>query len=72
MSDSPRRLDDVRFGVEWVRWLQAETQAASRRPEAAHRIAELDIPVLVLHGRHDMTFPVSLVDPAFGLIPRSA
>jgi pimeloyl-ACP methyl ester carboxylesterase len=28
--------------------------------------------VLLLHGRQDMTFPVSLVEPTLGLIPRAS
>ncbi|WP_329789729.1 alpha/beta hydrolase [Lentzea sp. DG1S-22] len=66
-----RRLEAVRFGVEWVRQLQAGTLVTPRLPDAAQRIAELDIPVLLLHGRYDMTFPVSLVEPTLELIPRA-
>ncbi|NGY57397.1 alpha/beta hydrolase [Lentzea sp. NEAU-D13] len=66
-----RRLEDVRFGVEWVRQLQAGTLVTPRLPDAAQRIAELDLPVLLLHGRYDMTFPVDLVEPTLDLIPRA-
>ena len=66
-----RRLEDVRFGAEWVRQLQAGTLVTPRLPDAAQRIAVLDLPVLLLHGRYDMTFPVSLVAPTLELIPRA-
>jgi pimeloyl-ACP methyl ester carboxylesterase len=66
-----RRLEEVRFGTEWLRQLQAGTLVTPRLPDAAQRIAELDIPVLLLHGRYDMTFPVSLVQPTLDLIPRA-
>ncbi|MFD4642523.1 alpha/beta fold hydrolase [Lentzea sp. NPDC058436] len=66
-----RRLEDVRFGTEWLRQLQAGTLVTPRLPEAAQHLAALDIPVLLLHGRHDRTFPVGLVEPTLGLIPRA-
>ncbi|WP_086666690.1 alpha/beta fold hydrolase [Lentzea kentuckyensis] len=66
-----RRLEEVRFGAEWVRQLQAGGLVSPRLPDAAQRIAELGIPVLLLHGRQDMTFPVSLVEPTLDLIPRA-
>jgi pimeloyl-ACP methyl ester carboxylesterase len=66
-----RRLEEVRFGTEWLRQLQAGTLVTPRLPDAPQRIAELDIPVLLLHGRYDMTFPVSLVQLTLDLIPRA-
>ncbi|MDX8048060.1 alpha/beta hydrolase [Lentzea sp. BCCO 10_0798] len=66
-----RRLEEVRFGTEWLRQLQAGILVTPRLPDAAQRIAALDIPVLLLHGRYDMTFPVSLVQPTLDLIPRA-
>ncbi|WP_223165427.1 alpha/beta fold hydrolase [Lentzea indica] len=66
-----RRLGEIRFGAEWVRQLQTGTLVSPRFPDAAQRIAELGIPVLLLHGRQDMTFPVGLVEPTLELIPRA-
>jgi len=66
-----RRLEEVRFGAEWVRPFLAGTLASPRLPDAAGRIAALGIPVLLLHGRQDMTFPVGLVEPTLELIPRA-
>lgn len=67
-----RRLEGVRFGGEWLRALDAGTLVTPRLPDAAQRIAALDIPVLLLHGRQDMTFPVELVEPTLRLIPRAS
>lgn len=64
-----RRLEEIRFGGEWVRPFLAGNLASPRLPEAAQRIAELGIPVLLLQGRQDMTFPFSLVEPTLELIP---
>ncbi|SEQ51157.1 2-succinyl-6-hydroxy-2,4-cyclohexadiene-1-carboxylate synthase [Lentzea xinjiangensis] len=64
-----RRLEEVRFGAEWVRQLPA--LVSPRLPDAARRIAGLGIPVLLLHGRLDMTFPAALVEPTLELIPRA-
>ncbi|WP_434440457.1 alpha/beta fold hydrolase [Lentzea sp. E54] len=66
-----RRLEEVRFGAEWMRQLRAGGLVSPRLPDAAQRIAERGIPVLLLHGRQDMTFPVSLVEPTLELIPRA-
>ncbi|RAS61582.1 proline iminopeptidase/2-hydroxymuconate-semialdehyde hydrolase [Lentzea atacamensis] len=66
-----RRLEEVRFGAQWLAPFLAGTLVSPRLPDAAQRIAELDIPVLLLHGRLDMTFPVDLVEPTLELIPRA-
>ncbi|WP_258947980.1 alpha/beta fold hydrolase [Lentzea californiensis] len=67
-----QRLGRVRFGAEWVRQLQTAGLVSPRLPDAARSIAGLDVPVLLLHGRQDMTFPVCLVEPTLGLIPRAS
>jgi pimeloyl-ACP methyl ester carboxylesterase len=67
-----KRLGQVRFGAEWVRQLQTAGLVSPRLPDAARSIAGLGVPVLLLHGRQDMTFPVSLVEPTLGLIPRAS
>jgi pimeloyl-ACP methyl ester carboxylesterase len=64
-----RRLDDVRFSAEWLRPWRAGTLPSPRHPNAAQRLAALDIPMLLLHGKQDMTFPVALVDRTVDLIP---
>lgn len=48
---------------------------ASRHPTPAHhdhaarRLAGLGTPILLLHGRQDMTFPAALTQQAAALIP---
>ncbi|MDT7787895.1 MAG: hypothetical protein QOF58_6314 [Pseudonocardiales bacterium] len=66
-----RRLEEIRFGAEWARPFLAGSLVTPRLPDAAQRIAELGIPVLLLHGRQDMTFPASLVEPTLELIPHA-
>lgn len=66
-----RRLEEVRFSAQWLRPFLAGTLVTPRLPDAAHRIAELGIPVLLLHGRQDMTFPADLVEATLALIPRA-
>lgn len=67
-----RRLEEIRFSAQWLRPFLAGTLVTPRLPDAAQRIAALGIPVLLLlHGRQDMTFPVSLVEPTLALIPRA-
>jgi pimeloyl-ACP methyl ester carboxylesterase len=63
------RLREVRFTAEWMRPWQAGTLPSARCDDAAARLAELDIPVLLLHGRQDMTFPVTLVPATTALLP---
>ncbi|HZP50091.1 alpha/beta hydrolase, partial [Actinocrinis sp.] len=42
----------------------------SARPEhAADRLAALGLPILLLHGRQDMTFPAALAEQAASAIP---
>jgi pimeloyl-ACP methyl ester carboxylesterase len=64
-----RRLEAVRFSAEWLRPWRAGTLPSPRQANAAERLAALDIPMLLLHGRQDMTFPAALVDQTLGLIP---
>ncbi|MEV6241844.1 alpha/beta hydrolase [Lentzea sp. NPDC051838] len=66
-----RRLEEIRFGAQYARPFLAGTLVSPRLPDAAQRIAEIGIPVLLLHGRQDMTFPVDLIDPTLALIPRA-
>lgn len=71
MAGYLRRLEEIRFGAEWARPFLAGKLVSPRLPDAAQRLAELGIPMLLLQGRHDMTFPVSLVEPTLNLIPRA-
>ncbi|MEU6344564.1 alpha/beta hydrolase [Streptomyces sp. NPDC046977] len=62
-------LAGVRFSGEWMRPWQAGTLPGPRLPDAPRRLADSGIPLLLLHGRQDMTFPVGLVEPTLELIP---
>ncbi|MGP4099961.1 alpha/beta fold hydrolase [Nonomuraea sp. KM90] len=59
----------VRFSAEWQRPWRNGTLPAARPDRAAERLARLGVPILLLHGRQDMTFPASLAEEAAELIP---
>ena len=63
------RLAAVRFSGEWLRAWQAGSLPSARIDDAARRLAGLGVPILLLHGRQDMTFPVALAEEASALIP---
>ncbi len=63
------RLAGVRFTAEWLRPFRAGALPDARPPDAARRLAALGLPILLLHGRQDMTFPALLAEDAAGLIP---
>jgi pimeloyl-ACP methyl ester carboxylesterase len=63
------RLADVHFTAEWLRPFQAGTLPSARPPGAARRLAATGLPILLLHGRQDMTFPARLAEDAAELIP---
>lgn len=62
LSGYLRRLDAVRFSGDWARPFEAGTLPPVRVPDAEQRLAALGLPMLLLHGRQDMTFPVELAD----------
>ncbi|MFF3565917.1 alpha/beta fold hydrolase [Streptomyces sp. NPDC002574] len=62
-------LRGIRFSAEWMRPWQAGTLPGPREPDAPQRLADTGIPVLLLHGRQDMTFPADLVEATVELIP---
>ena len=64
-----RRLAEVRFSAEWLRPWRAGTLPSARPEGAARRLAELGLPVLLLQGRQDMTFPAALATEAAALMP---
>lgn len=63
------RLARIRFSAEWARPWRAGTLASAYCEDAAGRLAGLGIPILVLHGRYDMTVPAALAQHAAALIP---
>ncbi|MFE2486473.1 alpha/beta fold hydrolase [Streptomyces mirabilis] len=58
----------IRFSAEWMRPWQADTLPPACHEDAAQRLAALDLPLLLLHGRQDMTFPAPLAEEAEKLI----
>ncbi|GAA3990897.1 3-oxoadipate enol-lactonase [Allokutzneria multivorans] len=64
-----RRLEEARFSAEWAKPWRAGTLPSPRCENAVERLAALNIPVLLLHGRQDMTFPAELAEHAAELIP---
>jgi pimeloyl-ACP methyl ester carboxylesterase len=69
MPDYLARLQRIQFSAEWLRPWRAGTLPPAHVDDAAARLAALGIPVLLLHGRQDMTFPASLARQAAALIP---
>jgi pimeloyl-ACP methyl ester carboxylesterase len=63
------RLAQVHFTGEWIRPERAGILPEARPPDADGRLAKLRVPVLVLHGLYDMTFPSSLAVRAAAAIP---
>ncbi len=64
-----RRLDAVRFSADWAGPWLAGSLPTPRPTDAVRRLAALDIPILLLHGRQDMTFPAHLADETATQIP---
>jgi pimeloyl-ACP methyl ester carboxylesterase len=62
-------LAGVHFSAEWLRPWRAGTLPEARPDHPAGRLAALGLPMLLLHGRQDMTFPAGLAEEAAGLIP---
>jgi pimeloyl-ACP methyl ester carboxylesterase len=57
-----RRIDAVRFTAEWARPWVAGTLPPIRPDNSLERLAALNIPILLLHGRQDTTFPAHLAE----------
>ncbi len=64
------RLEQVHFSAEWARAWPDRSKIPPARPEhVVDRLKALGKRLLLLHGRHDMTFPEALVKPTTELIP---
>lgn len=64
-----RVLAQVRFTAEWLGPWQSGNLPSARPAEAAARLAGLGLPILLLHGAQDMTFPADLAFKAAAAIP---
>ena len=63
------RLARVRFTGEWLPGWRAGILGPARPKDSVNRLAALGIPLLLLHGRQDMTFPAALALAAADMIP---
>jgi pimeloyl-ACP methyl ester carboxylesterase len=63
------RLRQVRFSADWAAAWRAGRLPPARPDRVVERLGALGKPILLLHGRQDMTFPVDLVQPTTELIP---
>ena len=63
------RLSAVNFSGDWLRPWRAGTLPPAHVPAAAQRLSLLGVPVLLLHGEHDMTTPAALITRAAARIP---
>jgi pimeloyl-ACP methyl ester carboxylesterase len=63
------RLSQVHFSADWAAAWRAGRLPPARPDRVVERLAALGKPILLLHGRQDMTFPVALVEPTTELIP---
>lgn len=63
------RLARVRFTASWLGALRVGALPSPRLPDALTRLSNLGLPILLLHGKEDMTFPVSLAYEAQATIP---
>jgi pimeloyl-ACP methyl ester carboxylesterase len=59
-----RQLTRVHFTGEWIKPWRAGTLPPARPVSSAHRLAASGIPILLLHGAYDMTFPAALAERA--------
>jgi pimeloyl-ACP methyl ester carboxylesterase len=64
LPDYLQRVSTIRFSGDWTRPWNAGTLPPVRVPDAERRLTELGVPMLLLHGRHDMTFPANLAEQA--------
>ncbi|MEV4017748.1 alpha/beta hydrolase [Nonomuraea angiospora] len=63
------RLARIHFTAEWLRPLRAGILPTARPEDPARRLAAVGHPLLLLHGRQDMTFPAALIEHTAKLIP---
>jgi len=62
LPDYLGRLERINFSGDWTRRWLAERLGDARPADARRRLADTGIPVLLLHGRQDMTFPAALAE----------
>lgn len=63
-----QRLEQARFGAEWLRPWQAGTLPSPRLSAPIASLNDTGIPIMLLHGRQDMVFPAVLAEQAQTLL----
>jgi pimeloyl-ACP methyl ester carboxylesterase len=64
LPDYLSRLERINFSGDWARQWRAGRLGDARPADSRRRLDETGIPVLLLHGRQDMTFPSALAEAA--------
>lgn len=59
----------MRFSADWARAFLAGLLPPARPENSLARLAALRFPVLLVHGRRDMTYPAALAEQAAALLP---
>lgn len=54
------RIRRVRFGAQWLTALRTGSQPSARLDQPIEQLNASCVPILMLHGREDMIFPVGL------------
>jgi pimeloyl-ACP methyl ester carboxylesterase len=69
LPEYQRRLDGIGWSAEWARQWLAGRLPSARPEDSARRLAVLGVPLLLLQGRQDMTFPAELAVRAAAALP---
>lgn len=64
-------LETVRFSAEWARPFLAGTLPSARPEDSQARLAALGVPILLLQGRQDTTFPAALAERTAAEMPNA-
>lgn len=71
-ADYLDRIQRIRFTAEWARPWRAGTLPSARLSQPIEQLTATAVPVLLLHGAYDMTFPAELAHRAADLLPDAA
>lgn len=65
------RIHRIRFTAEWVQPWRAGSLPSARLRQPIEQLAATAVPVLLLHGAYDVTFPADLAHRAGELLPNA-
>lgn len=71
LPEGIRILDNVQWSGEWWRALQAGKLAGVSHPDYGALLRESALPTLILHGQHDLSFPVEVAKRLHAEAPHS-